>query len=73
MDVERQAVGSVEVAWHEEIENAIDRVKRTKFDKWMRTEWHKAGARERWTAGRKAGWVRWSHGGETRGMLKGGE
>jgi len=63
MDVERHAVRAV---WADEIERAIDSIKRTKFDKWMRREWHKAAARERWSEGRKARWMEWkrrrSHG-----------
>ena len=54
MDVERYTAGS---AWQDEIERAIDNVKRTKLGKWMRAEWHKAGARDRWSEGRKARWV----------------
>ncbi len=37
-------------AWADEIELAIDNAKRTKFDRWMRSEWHKAAARARWSA-----------------------
>ena len=57
MDVERYAGRS---AWWDEIEHAIDNVKRTKFDKWMRREWHKAAARERWSEGRKAKRMEWN-------------
>jgi hypothetical protein len=49
-------------AWAEEIEHAIDNVKRTKSDKWMRREWHKAAARERWSEGRKSERVQWERG-----------
>ena len=59
MAIEGQAVGSIGTAWADEIEHAIDNVKRTGFDKWMRREWHKAGARERWSEGRKAKWTDW--------------
>ena len=43
----------------EEIEHAIDSVKRTALDRWMRTEWHRAGARDRWSEGRKVKWEDW--------------
>ncbi|MFC1805385.1 hypothetical protein ACFL09_00195 [Planctomycetota bacterium] len=56
MEIERHAAVA---GWKDEIERAIDNVKRTKLDKWMRKAWHKAGARERWTASRKAKWVEW--------------
>ena len=46
-------------AWADETELAIDNGKRTKLDKWMRSEWHRATARDRWTAGRKAKWLEW--------------
>ena len=49
MDVKELAAKAVTEAWHEEIERAIDNVKRTKWDTWMRKEWHKATARERWS------------------------
>ena len=43
----------------EEIERAVDSVKRTVLDRWMRREWHKAAARDHWSEGRKAKWVEW--------------
>ncbi|MFC1805365.1 hypothetical protein ACFL09_00095 [Planctomycetota bacterium] len=57
MDVERYEGRSMVAAWQSEIEKAIDNVKRNKLDKWMRREWHKAAARERWSADRKAKWA----------------
>ena len=30
-------------AWRNEIQRAIDSVKRTKLDKWFRREWYRAG------------------------------
>ena len=59
MDVKGAAAEGARAAWRGEIEHAIDNVKRTKFDKWMRREWHKATARDRWSEGRRAKWVRW--------------
>ena len=53
------AIGSEAEAWREEIKRAIDNVKRTKWDKWMRREWHKEAARSRWSAERMARWVKW--------------
>lgn len=57
--IEQRGGESTVAAWQDEIEHAIDNVKRTKWDKWMRREWHKAAARERWTEGRKAEWEDW--------------
>ena len=59
MDVERHRVRAAWAAPREEIERPIDNVRRTNWDKWMRKEWHRAGARNRWSAGRKAKWVEW--------------
>ena len=59
MGVERHAVGSVVAAWQDEIEHAIDNIKRTKFDRWMRREWHKAAVRGRGSPERKAEWKEW--------------
>ena len=56
MDAEHHAAVA---GWKDEIEHAIDNVKRTKLDKWMRREWHRAGARERWAEDRKAEWEDW--------------
>ena len=67
MGVEKDAVRSGKAIWQNEIEHAIDNVKRTKLDRWMRREWHKAGARKRWSEGRKAGWRRKGCDGESRG------
>lgn len=38
---------------------AIANARRTAWDKWMRKEWHKAAARERWTEAlhRQARWI----------------
>ena len=55
MDVEEHDVA----VWKDDVERAIDNVKRTKVDTWMRKEWHKAGARDHWSEGRKAKWVGW--------------
>ena len=49
MEVERHAVGSAGTAWRDEIEHAIDGIKRTKLDRWTRRQWHKAAARSRWS------------------------
>ena len=40
--------------WQAEINHAIDGVKRTRLGEWMRTEWHRAAARDHWSEGRKA-------------------
>ncbi|MFC1806272.1 hypothetical protein ACFL09_04745 [Planctomycetota bacterium] len=53
------AARETKAAWAHEIEHAIDNVKRTRFDKWMRREWHKAAARDHWPEGEKARWVGW--------------
>ena len=58
-------------ASREEIEHAIDSVKRSRLDRWMRTEWHKAGARNRWSRGRKVRWMKWKRQG-LRGGVSGG-
>ncbi len=34
-------------AWRSEIQRAIDSVKRTKWDKWFRREWYRAGRHKR--------------------------
>ena len=57
MDMRGIRAEGARAAWADEIEHAIDRVKRTRLDKWMRREWHKAAARDRWTARRKARWA----------------
>lgn len=59
MDAERCAIGPVTAAWKDEIERAIDNVKRTNLGRWIRREWHRAGARDHWSEGRKAEWVGW--------------
>ena len=56
MDMEGIEVRGASAAWVDEIEHAIDNVKRTNLDKWTRREWHKAGARDHWSEGRKAEW-----------------
>ncbi|MBL7223577.1 MAG: hypothetical protein ISS72_06980 [Candidatus Brocadiae bacterium] len=68
MRVERHTVRS---ACQEEIEHAIDNVGRTKLDRWMRRQWHKAGARDRWSEGRKAKWVEWKRH-PSSGVFRGG-
>ena len=67
MRVEQRQAGS---AWADEIEQAIDNVKRTKLDKRMREEWHKAAARDRWTGRRKAKWMAWKRR-RSRAVLRG--
>ena len=57
MDVKELATKATTEPWQDEIEHAIDNVKRTESDRWMRREWHKASARGRWSEGRKAKWV----------------
>lgn len=59
MDPREPAAREAKAAWAGEIEHAIDNVKRTKFDRWMRKEWHKADARSHWSEGRKIGWASW--------------
>jgi len=50
---------SAMAAWAEEIERAIDKVKRTQRDKRFKREWHKADARRQWSADRQARWEDW--------------
>ena len=60
MDVTHHAEQAARAAWAEEIERAVDNVKRTAFtSRWMRREWHKAESRRRWSADRKARWLAW--------------
>ena len=59
MDAARYEGRSTVASWQGEIEEAIDNVKRTNLGRWMRREWHKAAARDRWTARRKAKWLEW--------------
>ena len=59
MDVTHYPEQAARAAWAEEIERAVDNVKRTESDKWMRREWHKAASRRQWTAGRTARWADW--------------
>ena len=59
MDTKGIEVRGARAAWAHEIERAINRVKRAHFDKWMRREWHKAGARDHWPEVRKASWASW--------------
>ena len=59
MDVTQQLERAAKAAWAEEIERAIDNVKRTEWDKWMRREWHKEDSRRKWSADRKARWAEW--------------
>ena len=70
MNVKGVAAEEARAAWADEIERAVDNVKRTKLDRWMRREWHKAAARSRWSEGRKAEWMEWKRrrsGGAIRG------
>ena len=59
MDVTHHAKQAARAAWAEEIDRAVENVKRTERDKWMRREWHKADSRRKWTADRKARWLDW--------------
>jgi len=59
MDVTQQLTQAARVEWAEEIERAVDNVKRTEWDNWMRREWHKADSRRQWPASRKARWADW--------------
>ncbi|MFC1805630.1 hypothetical protein ACFL09_01450 [Planctomycetota bacterium] len=59
MEMKELAAKTRMESWADEIERSIDNVKRTKLDKWMRREWHKAGARSHWSADRKARWEEW--------------
>jgi len=62
MDVTQQLKQSARAAWAEEIERAIDNVKRSAWDKQFRREWHKADSRRRWSASRTAKWTDWRRG-----------
>ena len=46
----------LQTAHREEIERAIDNVKRTAWDKWFRRQWYRAGARRRWNSSHRAFW-----------------
>jgi len=59
MDVTHQLERAAKAAWAEEIERAIDNVKRSAWDKRFRREWHKADSRRQWSADRKARWADW--------------
>ena len=59
MELKELAGKATMAAWQDEIERAVDNVKRTRLDRWMRTEWHRAGARDRWPKGRKVQWIEW--------------
>ena len=59
MELKELAGKAMEAAWQDEIERAVSNVKRTKWDKWMRTEFHKAAARNRWSRSRKVRWMEW--------------
>ncbi|MBL7224140.1 MAG: hypothetical protein ISS72_09825 [Candidatus Brocadiae bacterium] len=59
MELKELAGKAMEAAWQDEIERAVSNVKRTKWDKWMRTEFHKAAARNQWSKGRKVRWMEW--------------
>jgi hypothetical protein len=59
MELKELAGKATMATWQDEIEHAIDSVKRSRLDRWMRTEWHKAGARNRWSKGRKVRWMEW--------------
>ena len=59
MELKELAGKAMMAAWHDDIERAVRNVKRTELDKWMRTAWHKAGARNLWSRGRKTKWLEW--------------
>ena len=59
IDVVEYLERAARAAWAEEIERAVDNVKRTESDKWMRREWHKADSRRQWSASRTAKWADW--------------
>ena len=59
MDVTHHGEQATQAAWTEEIDRAVDSVKRTAEDKWMRREWHKADSRRQWSADRTARWLDW--------------
>jgi hypothetical protein len=59
MEPAHHAEQAVRAGWAEEIDRAVDNVKRTQADKWMRREWHKADSRRQWSADRKARWLEW--------------
>ena len=59
MEMKELAGKSMMATWQDEIERAVDNVKRTQWDKRMRTEFHKAAARNLWSRGRKARWMEW--------------
>ncbi len=59
MDLTHHAEQAARAAWAEEIERAVDNLKRNRWDQWMRREFHKAAARSKWSADRKARWEEW--------------
>jgi len=59
MNVTQLADQAARAAWAEEIERAIDNVKRNTESKRLRREWYKAESRGRWSADRKARWEDW--------------
>ena len=59
MELKELAGKAMMATWQDEIERAVSNVKRTRLDRWMRAEWHRAGARDHWSEGREARWVVW--------------
>ncbi|MFC1805732.1 hypothetical protein ACFL09_01975 [Planctomycetota bacterium] len=59
MELKELAGKAMMAAWQDEIERAVSNVKRTEWDKWMRTEFHKAAGRTRWSSRRKVRWMKW--------------
>ena len=59
MELKELAGKAMMAAWQDEIERAIDSAKRTKLDRRMRAEWHRARARDHWSERRKAKWMEW--------------
>jgi len=52
----------IEPEYRDEIERAIDNLKRSALDRWFRREWHKAAARNKWSQQRSAAWRAWRKG-----------
>lgn len=58
MKVEKLAAQSAQQAWKDEIERAINNVKRSAWDKWFRREWYRATATIARKHGRYGQWRR---------------
>jgi len=44
----QMALTKIQEQNRDEIERAIDNIKRSAWDKWFRCEWYRAGARRKW-------------------------